>query len=221
MKKRGTVVFFDLGDTLEDESRCHQERARIAAEICREQYPQITEAYFLQRQHDAGTSGAVSCFSSALAGLVIDTDTRMRIQEHVRWNKEMLSADPGAHHLLTAIDGRYQLGIIANQSSNFEKRLSQYGIRGYFDIVICSCDVGMQKPDDGIFRHAESLVHESDTTFWMIGDRVDNDIVPAKKRGWKTVRYLHGNYRDYVCTSDAERPDYEITDLRELVGILA
>ena len=53
----------------------------------------------------------------------------------------------------------------------------------------------------------------------MVGDRLDNDIVPAKKLGMKTV-WVRQGYAIYQSIDDeAERPDHIVDSIDELKGI--
>ena len=53
----------------------------------------------------------------------------------------------------------------------------------------------------------------------MIGDRVDNDIVPAKKLGMKTVWIKQGFGALQEPLSQSEKADYTVNNLSELLGI--
>jgi FMN phosphatase YigB (HAD superfamily) len=50
----------------------------------------------------------------------------------------------------------------------------------------------------------------------MVGDRLDNDIAPAKALGMATIRFRTGRYRKQKPRSPAETPDVEVTDVPEL-----
>ena len=55
----------------------------------------------------------------------------------------------------------------------------------------------------------------------MIGDRLDNDIRPARVLGWKTVRILKG----YACFQNPrdrfDEPDATIAQLTDLFSLFA
>ena len=54
----------------------------------------------------------------------------------------------------------------------------------------------------------------------MIGDRIDYDIVPAKKMGMKNIWIKQGMGKYWTFSDESERPDYEATSLSELLGVL-
>jgi beta-phosphoglucomutase-like phosphatase (HAD superfamily) len=50
----------------------------------------------------------------------------------------------------------------------------------------------------------------------MVGDRLDQDIAPAKALGMATIRFRTGRHRRQKPRSPAETPDEEVTDVAEL-----
>ena len=50
----------------------------------------------------------------------------------------------------------------------------------------------------------------------MVGDRIDNDIAPAKALGIAAVQFRSGRHRRQRPRSPAEEPDAIVTDVREL-----
>jgi ribonucleotide monophosphatase NagD (HAD superfamily) len=51
----------------------------------------------------------------------------------------------------------------------------------------------------------------------MVGDRIDNDVVPAKLLGMRTVLIRTGRHREHQPRSWDEIPDFEVEDA---IGIL-
>ncbi len=80
------------------------------------------------------------------------------------------------------MQSKYNPGIIANQEHGTEERLIGYGSRQFFDIIISSGEEDVYKPDQKIFEITLNKAECSPREACMIGDRLDNDIVPAKKR---------------------------------------
>ena len=81
----------------------------------------------------------------------------------------------------------YKLGIIANQSAGTAQRLENWGLLKYFDVVAASAELGVSKPNKLIFEKAIELAGVPAYNAVMVGDRLDNDIIPAKAMGMKTV----------------------------------
>lgn len=54
----------------------------------------------------------------------------------------------------------------------------------------------------------------------MIGDRLDNDIVPAKQLGMKTVWVRQGFAKYQSVTNETEQPDYIIETIDKILNLL-
>lgn len=54
----------------------------------------------------------------------------------------------------------------------------------------------------------------------MIGDRIDNDIIPAKVIGMKTIWIRQGPCRYSILEEKAETPDYIVDNLKSLYEVL-
>src|SRR3989442_10716756 len=67
------------------------------------------------------------------------------------FNQEVLS-------LVKRLHGRYTLGIISNTTPGMEERLRErFELTDLFDVRVGSGDLGIAKPDAGIFLHATKL----------------------------------------------------------------
>ncbi len=53
----------------------------------------------------------------------------------------------------------------------------------------------------------------------MIGDRLDNDIIPVKRAGLKTVWMRQGFGGMAIPLTEEETPDCSVNDLRELLEL--
>jgi len=72
---------------------------------------------------------------------------------------------------------------------------------------------GLEKPDPAIFdlalRHAGCAASEP----VMIGDRLDNDIRPARLLGWRTMRVLQGPGRFQSPRDSWDEPDLTVANV--------
>jgi HAD superfamily hydrolase (TIGR01549 family) len=94
---------------------------------------------------------------------------------------------PGMPEALEQLGREFSLGLLANQLREVVDAFSAEGLRRHFRVLALSELVEHKKPEPGIFewalREAGCAPHEA----VMVGDRIDNDIVPARQAGmWTT-----------------------------------
>ena len=136
------------------------------------------------------------------------------------WHKEAEKPYDNAEFVLKQLRQKgYRLGVIANQSLGTKDRLENWGLLKYFEIVLASAEEGVSKPDIEIFDRALNAANCLPVNAVMVGDRLDNDIAPAKKIGMKTVRIKQGLSGLASVTNESEQADNEIDNLSELLNI--
>lgn len=203
MMKNIKWLFFDLGSTLVDESRAYDRRFREIAEKTGVPYSVVRSMSIESYQRGERWDKEVM----RKAGLELPL-----------WHSEDEVLYFDTLNMLKELSIRYKLGIIANQEAGLDKRLEAFGILKYFSMVVSSSDVGFSKPDERIFAFAleKSGCLPSETV--MIGDRLDNDIIPAKHVGMHTVWIRQGIF----CSSskrEMDLPEQELHSLMELKEI--
>jgi len=124
---------------------------------------------------------------------------------------------PGIQKLLAELHGHIPMAIVANQAQGIEARLEEMGIAKYFDHVFSAGDFGMTKPDTRIFLHALGQLRVAPENALMIGDRIDNDIVPAKLLDIRTLQIRTGWHKDQRPRSPDERPDIAVDSITEMI----
>ena len=136
------------------------------------------------------------------------------------WHKEAEKPYTDTEYVLKQLTEKgYRLGVIANQSLGTKERLSNWGLLKYFDIVLASVEEGISKPNPEIFHRALNAANCLPDSTVMIGDRLDNDIVPAKRVGMKTVWIKQGLGGLASVVNENEQADYEINNLSELLTL--
>ena len=135
------------------------------------------------------------------------------------WNSDDEIVYPEAEECLRELSKRYKIGIIANQNPGSRERLEKMGLLKYIDIVVASAEEGVAKPDLRIFRIALERAACKPEEAVMVGDRIDNDIIPAKKIGMKTVWIKQGFGKYYKPNSAEDKPDWTINTLNEVTDL--
>ena len=215
-RKSMQIISFDLGWTIEDETDAQIQRCNDAAKIVNKFGYSILAEDILEKQDELGSLGNSTVFKDSLIALGIATDVIDIIKNEVVWNPGLCKKYNGIDTVLAKIKNNGNIvALIANQSKPANERLKKYGIYNYFDDIICSCDAGCEKPDKKIF---EILIEKygNNNSYWMIGDRVDNDVIPANKLGWKTIRILKGVHKNYSEKNEDEIADYTVNDINEI-----
>jgi HAD superfamily hydrolase (TIGR01509 family) len=83
----------------------------------------------------------------------------------------------------------FKLGVISNSDGRVVEALEVAGLRQYFDVIIDSALVGLEKPDPRIFRAAlEALGVEPEEALY-VGDRYEVDVRGAEAAGIRGVLF--------------------------------
>ena len=206
------VLFFDVGYTLVNEDAVWDDR-------CREQ-AQTAEAEKL------GLSATDIYHEIEIASISRKPQFRTLIgkynfKEVAPYRTELETLYKEAPAVIKALSQKYELGIIANQLDGLKERLESFGLLQYFKYIISSWDVQVMKPDIRIFEYALDKANCIPQDACMIGDRLDNDILPAKSLGMKTVWIKQGFGALQKPLSKSEEPDHTISNLAELLKIFS
>jgi HAD superfamily hydrolase (TIGR01549 family) len=213
-------LFFDVGDTLVDEWEPVDD---IIGQFVRE-----AGAYGYSVTIEAVRELFAICYRKyeqwpmkvAIRTYIHDEDHRIQIQNKLKFHKELEQPFPSATKVLEQLSHHYRIGIIANQSPGTEARLESYGLRKYVHVLACSAEEGVSKPDPELYAVALKQAGCAPEEAVMIGDRIDNDIMPARRLGLRTIRILQGYGRFQPELSDGERADWTVESLDELLPLL-
>lgn len=198
-------IFFDVGSTLVDETEAYDHRVReIIKGTDISFFDFDNKRIELAKQGFDGNSEAIKYF-----GL-----------NKTPWHSEdeILFAD--ALETVELLNKRgYKLGVIANQVVGTTQRLEAWGLLKFFAVVATSAELGVAKPDELIFKKAFEMAKCHPENAVMIGDRLDNDIIPAKSLGMKTVWIRKGLSRYQNVELGKYSADWIIDNLSDLESI--
>lgn len=205
MMKNIEWLFFDVGSTLVDESKVYEYRMRTVARHVGVTYEYVyNTAMKFYKQNKKGDLEIMKLLNV----------------EKPKWKFEYEVLYEDAEECLKNLSSKYKIGVIANQSLGTADRLEQFGILKYIDLVVASAEEGVAKPNKEIFEIALDRAGCRPEQSVMIGDRIDNDIVPAKKLGMKTIWIKQGFGKYWNITNEEEKADYVVSNLTELSDIL-
>ncbi|MDR1628778.1 MAG: HAD family hydrolase [Oscillospiraceae bacterium] len=200
-------IFFDIGYTLVDETA-------VWAQRCREQ-AQTDEARALGLSAEQIYAEIVQASQNYLPQYrtVVRKFGFSHPAPYRHALEKLYDEAPG---VLQTLSEAFCLGVIANQTDGLSERLRAWGIAEYFSLVVSSWDHKIMKPDVRLFTIALEQAGCAPQQAVMVGDRLDNDIEPAKKTGMKTVWCKQGFGALQSPRSAESVPDYQIESLADL-----
>jgi putative hydrolase of the HAD superfamily len=135
---------------------------------------------------------------------------------YVELSPQQTALFPNAIETLKELEKEgYTMHIITNGFKEVQYiKLKNSGLINFFDVIVCSEDVGYNKPNPAIFKHALTKANASTTDSVMIGDDFEVDVLGALNYGMKGI--LFDPFNDFKSPVDG----HKIKDLNELTALL-
>lgn len=211
-----------MGGTFIDETAAWEDRIRRTAEV--NDIPVIVDGTLTYGTNDLVRKSERfrEEMERAAANNLPEYPTAMQkfgIRYKEPWNFESERLYEGTEQVLQRLHERYRLGVIANQPKNARQRLEQFGVLKYFDHLTISGEIGFSKPSPTIFRETLRMVGTTAEKCFMVGDKLTNDIAPAKALGFRTVwvKQEYGGLQK--ITDESLKPDFTVDRITGLPEI--
>ncbi len=108
------------------------------------------------------------------------------------------------------------LGLAANQPADTVAKMERFGIAQYFTYKEVSGSINLRKPDPRLLLHSCDGLGVQPEEAIMVGDRIDNDIVPARMLGMAAIRFVSGRHAEQQPRSWNEAPHADVYSVEEL-----
>ena len=197
-------IFFDIGSTLVDESAVYENRIK-----------EITQGNNIDKNEFVAK--VIECAQISPKPIVSAAeDYGVNVPA---WRHDLEVLYPDSKEVLQRLSQKYKIGIIANQDFGTEQRLTDFNVHQYINLVIASAEEGVAKPDLRIFQIALARADCKPEEAVMVGDRIDNDIIPANKIGMTTmwIKQGFGSYAEPKTVE--EQSDYIVNSLAEITEV--
>jgi FMN phosphatase YigB (HAD superfamily) len=198
------LIFFDIGDTLVDESDFARFRHASVFTFLAQRGIATSEEQYTADLNNLSMRGRMTLFEQlrwfALRGggttvqaMEVFRDYILHVApEAPRLFKLFPDARACLERLASARDAYgelYRLGVIANQPTWIRHSLAEWEILRYFepDALVISDEVAVSKPHPEIFQFALKQAGITPDEAVMIGNDYFNDIEPAKWLGMRTI----------------------------------
>ena len=136
--------------------------------------------------------------------------TNMYVSEYPK----VKAAVPGAITTVRKLAKSYKLGVVSKDVQY--QKLETLGLRSFFSCIVLSDEVGVRKPDPGIFIFATSHLQLEPLECLYVGDSYSHDVIGARKVGMQVCWY---NPKNKKPANHSTQPDFIINSLEELTGI--
>jgi len=198
MKK---VIYFDIDDTLYrryDPFRAAAETFFGAPGTWQQAFEmtqkRCEEVYFpVLRGEMTAEEGFVYRYQKGFedVGIHLDRQQAIAFRDAYQEAQQHITLDPDIRELLERCREVYDgIGLITNGKGPHQRaKIGQLGLTKWVDekLIVISGEIGIEKPEPGIFAYAANLADAVPAELTYVGDSVENDILPAKKAGWSAV----------------------------------
>jgi len=128
-------------------------------------------------------------------------DLVLMLQKPGRKERLWSNLIPCVRDALEILEGKgFRLSVVSNSNGMIDGILSDLDIRKYFDHVFDSHNVGYEKPDVRLFRHALDVSKADPERTLHIGDLYHVDVLGARSAGIHALLLdPFGDWRDVDC----------------------
>lgn len=208
------AVFFDVGETLIDESRMWRIWADYLG-VSYETFIAELEAVIGRGEHHRRV------FDRFRPGFDLVSAQQELDARSKRYRHEERDLYPDACPCLDALrrSGCF-VGIAGNQPREARDELT--AMRLGVDAITTSAELGAEKPSALFFARLAQLCGLPPREIAYVGDRVDNDIVPVKTTGMAAIFLVRGPWgRVHASQANANMADVRITSLADVPAAIA
>jgi putative hydrolase of the HAD superfamily len=219
------AILFDVGGPLEDTSALDDRADALIVDLFRRETVYLQPADYLAAESDTLAARAPDFWR----GVIWRLAGRSPALAHTVWTRFAQArgddtkgvARSGMIELLATLRAS-GMGLVALDDAPraLGGRIDALGYGALFDAAISAAAFDTAKPDPRLFIAAADACGAQPSECLMIGDRVDADIVPARRLGMTTIWLRVGRWRDVAARDWTELPDAEANNADDLAAAI-
>jgi len=113
-----------------------------------------------------------------------------------------------------------KLALISNASTSEVAAWAHSPLAEYFHSAVFSCDIGLRKPDTGIYLHALDAIQLKAQDCLFVGDGGSDEHLGARAVGLTPVLITRHIHQENKLRTQRSRVEHEIRHLPELLTLL-
>ena len=203
------LVMIDVGGCIYDDDPWALAVLKAATEISGSEVSEgeFWQTYDEQRQVQGGSLSRTVADRFVPGG---DPDQLTELaKRYADYTTTSIYAD--ARTTLEALSTRYKLGAVVNPSDAHTRALRRDGLLEYFDVVTHPGKVDAKTPEPRMWERALEEVGVQANRAVHVGNRMDNDVLPAKEAGLHTIWLLRGEAPPSPTIEQLAEPDAIVT----------
>lgn len=215
------AILFDVGGPLEDTAELDDRADALIVDLFRREAVHLQPADYLAAETETLGARAPDFWRAMIWHLA----SRSPALAHTVWTRFAQArgvdtrgvARAGMIELLASLRAG-GIGLIAldDVPRDLGGRIDALGYGALFDAAVSGTALDTAKPDPRIWLAAAEACGASPAECLMIGDRLDADVVPARRLGMTTIWLRVGRWRDVGARDWTEMPDAEARDADDL-----
>lgn len=224
------TIFFDIDDTLFDRERAQHEIIRLFlykyVDLFKGLDADLVEDAFIRSDQisieTCNPNDSVEQFRLARTKIFLDLVSldykysETLTNDYVQLYPKVNVPTVGANDTVKKLSKRHRLGIISNGFTDVQyEKLRTLNLLHFFNPIVLSEEVGIEKPNTRIFQKACDLIPIDPEYCLYIGDSFENDVVGSKNAGMLSCWYNHNSEQ---LKDSAVKPDFTIDSLEKLLS---
>jgi HAD superfamily hydrolase (TIGR01549 family) len=208
------TVIFDLGETLICEDRMWAGWANYLG-VSATEFRRALDDVIARGEHHRRT------FERFRPHFDFEAARRERLGRGENYILSTADLYPDARACLQALRGNgYRIGIAGNQPIEAERAIADMALD--VDFIASSAGLNVEKPAPQFFAKVATLAGTAPEQIAYVGDRIDNDVLPARNAGMIAVFLERGPWgRIHAKRDDVRFADIRIKALLEIPAALA
>jgi putative hydrolase of the HAD superfamily len=215
------AVLFDLDGTLVDRAAGLSRYAELFAEDFRDRLPGACTVEVVRSHILAADDFGSMAQAERLSGVLPWSAPTGAARLHAHWKERFGAACTpfgDVAEVIAALQARgVRLGLVTNGGSAMQRsKIKALGLEPALSVIAISSELGLEKPDPAIFRHALAALDCSTERAWFVGDHPELDV-----RGAVSAGLIGFWVRTGVAIEADPPPGIVLHRLADLLGYLA
>lgn len=216
-------ILLDGGGVILDETTHEESISRLLMSLIQHHHPDYTREDLRADIDEAVYRFCPKVYSYILWKRIPDPEIYLAYRDRFlkEWRTPPLRLMRGIETQLPLLASQYKLALAGQYGKEILEILEEHRLLQWFSNPATQDDFEITKPDPRYFEQilARNGMLASESV--MVGDRIDNDVIPAKMIGMRTIRLRVGMHAKQEPRIPEERPDIEISDIGQLADAIS